>query len=277
MKENALLKLDYLSTLEINGKGSFDLLQGQITADINKVSHDNCVLGAMCDIKGRVISSFIVVKNFKQDDGYILIGNIDSLEILNEALSKFVPFYKTELILSDQMTIIAIKESCLLKDFPETDLSKTSQNQDNFQRVHYLDKDFHLLIADEISAFGAYEIDENQNLWELDEIEHNNFEISSSTTGIFTAHELGYDKTKRIDFEKGCYTGQEVVARMQYRAKTLPKLLSLKSKNIYEVMSKIYNDQRKQIGIVLSSAQSEDTNHYLLSMNKNYQNQDFDF
>ena len=277
MNENALLKLDYLSTLEINGKGSFDLLQGQITADINKVSHDTCVLGAMCDIKGRVISSFIVVKNFKQYDGYILIGNIDSLEILNDALSKFGPFYKTELILSDQITIIAIKESCLLKDFPETDLSKTSQTQDNFQRVHYLDKDFHLLIADEICAFGTYEIDENQNLWELDEIKHNNFEISSSTTGIFTAHELGYDKTKRIDFEKGCYTGQEVVARMQYRAKTLPKLLSLKSKNIYEVMSKIYNDQRKQIGIVLSSAQSEDTNHYLLSMNKNYQNQDFEF
>ena len=140
-----------------------------------------------------------------------------------------------------------------------------------------MDKDFHSLIADEICAFGTYEIDENQNLWELDEIKHNNFEISSSTTGIFTAHELGYDKTKRIDFEKGCYTGQEVVARMQYRAKTLPKLLSLKSKNTYEVMSKIYNDQRRQIGIVLSSAQSEDTNHYLLSMNKNYQNQDFEF
>ena len=277
MKDSTLLKLDYLSILEINGKGSFDLLQGQITADVNKVSDNNSVVGAMCDIKGRVISSFVVIKNFTKDDGFMLIGNNDSLKILNEALIKFVPFYKTQLILNDQIEISAIKEATLLRDFPKTDLSKTSQTLDNFQRVHYLNKDFHLLIAEEISAFGAYEIDENQNLWELDEIKHNNFEISSSTTGIFTAHELGYDKTKRIDFEKGCYTGQEVVARMQYRAKTLPKLLSLKSKNIYEVMSKIYNDQRKQIGIVLSSAQSEDANHYLLSMNKNYQNQDFEF
>ena len=67
MKENALLKLDYLSTLEIIGKGSFDLLQGQITADVNKVSDNNSVVGAMCDIKGRVISSFVVIKNFTKD------------------------------------------------------------------------------------------------------------------------------------------------------------------------------------------------------------------
>tara|TARA_B100000242_G_scaffold270111_1_gene221384 strand:- start:1039 stop:1872 length:834 start_codon:yes stop_codon:yes gene_type:complete len=277
MKDNVLLKLDYLSILEINGKGSFDLLQGQITADVNKVSDNNCVVGAMCDIKGRIISSFVIIKNFKQDEGYMLIGNIDSLKILNEALGKFVPFYKTELILTDQITIIAIREEYLLRDFPETDLSITSQNLNNFQRVHYLNKDFHLLVTDDISVFEAYEIDENQNLWDIDEIKHDNFEISSSTTGAFTAHELGYDKTKRIDFEKGCYTGQEVVARMQYRAKALPRLLSLKSKNTYEIMSKIYDDQRKQIGIVLSSAPSEDTNHYLLSMNKSYQNQDFEF
>ena len=277
MKDSTLLKLDYLSILEINGKGSFDLLQGQITADVNKVSDNNSVVGAMCDIKGRVISSFVVIKNFTKDDGFMLIGNKDSLKILNEALIKFVPFYKTQLMLNDQIEISAIKEATLLRDFPKTDLSKTSQTLDNFQRVHYLNKDFHLLIAEEISAFGAYEIVEKPNLWKLDEIKHHNFEISSSTTGIFTAHELGYDKSKRIDFEKGCYTGQEVVARMQYRAKKLPKLLGRESKNTYEVMSKIYNDLEKQIGTVLSSAKSENTNHYLLSMNKNYQNEDFEF
>ena len=277
MKDSTLLKLDYLSILEINGKGSFDLLQGQITADVNKVSDNNCVVGAMCDIKGRVISSFVIIKNFTNDDGFMLIGNNDSLKILNEALIKFVPFYKTQLRLNDQIEISAIKEAALLRDFPETDLSKTSQTLDNFQRVHYLNKDFHLLIAEEISAFGAYEIVEKPNLWKLDEIKQHNFEISSSTTGIFTAHELGYDKSKRIDFEKGCYTEQEVVARMQYRAKKLPKLLCRESKNTYEVMSKIYNDLEKQIGTVLSSAKSENTNHYLLSMNKNYQNEDFEF
>ena len=155
MKDSTLLKLDYLSILEINGKGSFDLLQGQITADVNKVTNNKCVVGAMCDIKGRVISSFVIIKNFKQDDGYMLIGNIDSLKILNEALGKFVPFYKTDLILSDQITIFAMRESHLLRDFPQTDLSITSQNLNNFQRVHYLDKDFHLLITDEICVFEA--------------------------------------------------------------------------------------------------------------------------
>ena len=56
-----------------------------------------------------------------------------------------------------------------------------------------------ILIAEEISAFGAYKVVEKPDLWKLDEIKHHNFEISSSTTGIFTPHELGYDKSKRIE------------------------------------------------------------------------------
>ena len=88
----------------------------------------------MCDIKGRVISSFVVIKNFTKDDGFMLIGNNDSLKILNEALIKFVPFYKTQLMFNDQIEISAIKEATLLRDFPKTDLSKTSQTLDNFTK-----------------------------------------------------------------------------------------------------------------------------------------------
>ena len=62
MEEKGLINLEYLSILELNGKGSFELLQGRITADMEKVSDNESVMGAICDIKGRVISSFFVTK-----------------------------------------------------------------------------------------------------------------------------------------------------------------------------------------------------------------------
>ena len=62
MKSIDLIELGYLSTLEIIGEGSIDLLQGQITSDMEKVSDNQSCLGALCNIKGRVESSFLVIK-----------------------------------------------------------------------------------------------------------------------------------------------------------------------------------------------------------------------
>ena len=64
MKEKEIIKLKNLLTLEVGGEGSKDLLQGQITCDMNKIVEKSSSLGALCNIKGRVISSFIVILAF---------------------------------------------------------------------------------------------------------------------------------------------------------------------------------------------------------------------
>ena len=88
MKRKELIKLEHLSILEINGKGSFELLQGQISSDMEKVSLDNCVIGSICDIKGRVVSSFIRSKNVKENDSFFLIGETKALEATKTLLEK---------------------------------------------------------------------------------------------------------------------------------------------------------------------------------------------
>ena len=59
MDKNKVICLDHLSILKISGEGAFDLLQGQITCDVDKVTSANSALGALCNAKGRIISSFI--------------------------------------------------------------------------------------------------------------------------------------------------------------------------------------------------------------------------
>ena len=277
MEKKGLINLEYLSILELNGKGSFELLQGQITADMEKVSDNESVMGAICDIKGRVISSFFVTKNLKEDGGYFLIGDRELMTLTKDLLQKYQPFYDTSLSLQNHYNFFAIKESCILRDYPDTNLNQSFQEYDNFWRIHFLNKEFHIIATTESDKLQNYHLSDDIDPWILDEINNLNFEVSSVSTSKFTPHELGYHITPRVDFEKGCYTGQEIVARMHYRAKKLPKMLIRESNEKKQILSKVLDNDKKAIGLVLLTAKKDEQNFCLLSMNKNFTEQPFEF
>ena len=277
MKGKELIKLDYLSILEVNGNGSFELLQGQITSDMEKVSLDNCVIGSICDIKGRVVSSFITSKNVKENNSFFLVGETKALEATKTNLEKYQPFYDCSLRLRKDIKFYAIEEGCLISDFPESKLDISSQNYDSFFRLHYLEKKYHLIGLIESEEFKGYNISKDKLPWELDEIINQNFEITSEVINKFTPHELGYHLNTRIDFEKGCYTGQEIVARMQYRAKKLPEIIVRATDKEVKNLMKVNDKDNKEVGLILSCTKTDSNYQCLLSMNKNYSGQDLDF
>jgi len=277
VKGKELIKLEHLSILEINGKGSFELLQGQITSDMEKVSEDHCVMGSICDIKGRVMSSFIAAKNEKENHSFFLVGETKALEATQIILEKYKPFYDCSLKQKEDIKFYAIKEDCLIRNFPESKLEISFQNYDSFFRLHYLEKKYHLVAFTESEEFKGYNISNDKLPWELDEIINQNFEITSEVINKFTPHELGYHLNTRIDFEKGCYTGQEIVARMHYRAKKLPEILVRSTNKEVEDFTKVYDKDNKVVGLILSCTKTDSNYHCLLSMNKNYSGQDIDF
>ena len=278
MKSVDLIELDYLSTLEIIGEGSIDLLQGQITSDMTKVTDNQNCLGALCNVKGRVESSFLIVKKPEFENAFLLIGNREVMKTTETILQKYSQFYQLEMRINDDFKFIAIDESFLSLTFPETDLNLKVQNHEDFVRIHYLTKRFHLLILEKGSdCFENEEISSELNEWEKDNIVNKDFNIKPEDSNKYTPHELGYHQTNRIDFEKGCYTGQEIVARMHYRAKKLPFLLT-GSLNANERMSpEVINQEGKKAGTLLSTAKEKNTNLYLISMNKNYDNGEIKF
>ena len=271
MKSIDLIELGYLSTLEIIGEGSIDLLQGQITSDMAKVTDSKNCLGALCNVKGRVESSFLIVKKPEFKNAFLLIGNREVMKSTESILQKYSPFYKLEMRINDDFKFIAIDEVFLSLTFPETDLNLKVQHHKDFLRVHYLAKKFHLLLLEKgANCFENKEISKEINEWEKDNIINKDFNIKQEDVNKYTPHELGYHQTNRVDFKKGCYTGQEIVARMHYRAKKLPFLLT-GSLDAKESMSpEVINQEGKQSGTLLSTAKEENTNLCLISMNKNY-------
>ena len=114
MEEKGLINLEYLSILELNGKGSFELLQGQITSDMQKVTQDNCVLGSICDLKGRVVSSFVIAVSSEKEHAYYLIGNKEVLETTKIILEKYKPFYESTIEENNKYQFYAIQELSLI-------------------------------------------------------------------------------------------------------------------------------------------------------------------
>ena len=277
MEEKRLIKLEYLSILELNGKGSFELLQGQITSDMEKVSQGNCVLGAICDVKGRTIGSFVSAINSEREHSYHLIGDRKVLELTMEVLEKYQPFYDTKISIKDKYKFFGIKKDLLKDLFPESNLGKSYENNDSFSRIHYLEKEFHIVYSENPNLFEAFEVSLDESAWKEDEILNLNYEITSEASNKFTPHELGYHLTSRIDFEKGCYTGQEIVARMHYRAKNLPSIIIKTTEKEVKPLAKVFDDNQKSIGLVLMSSAKDGKNLCLLSMNKNYKEQEIIF
>ena len=79
-------------------------------------------------------------------------------------------------------------------------------------------------------------------------------EINALTSELFTPHDLGYQNLDIINFDKGCYTGQEVVARMHYRAKLKTGLLLIYSSDLNSMKEgcSLYDQENKVLGKIAS-------------------------
>ena len=187
--------------IQISGLDSAEFLQGQITNDVNLASSDQMLRSAICNVKGRVLAVFKILK--VGADFHIFL-NKSIAEKFKLHLEKYSVFYKTkiELINQSSKNIEIISES-----------------------------DFRLRCIEE----GFVDINES---------------ISES----FTPHELNYQNLGLINFEKGCFTGQEVIARMHYRGKLKFGLAKYRigAKNFLCERDYIYNKDNKRIGQIVS-------------------------
>ena len=84
-------------------------------------------------------------------------------------------------------------------------------------------------------------------------------EITESISEVFTPHELNYQNLGLINFEKGCFTGQEVIARMHYRGKLKFSLakFSVNEGNLLKELDFIFNKDGKKLGQVVLEEKNE--------------------
>ncbi len=194
--------------IQVSGAGAKKLLQGQLTCDMEKISTNHPSLAAHCHPQGRVISLFYV---FSHADYYLLLLPNKMIDITINALKKYAPFYKVDITdASDALMCMGYEGDRPLHDMQDYAVITLPSSSriicvGRRELIEPLLKNASSLLSDEA--------------WKLRDITEGIPSIYPETSGVFLPHDLNLHQLQAIDFEKGCYTGQEIIARMHYKGK----------------------------------------------------------
>lgn len=221
--------LSWLGVIEVSGDDSKTFLQGQLTNDINAITPDTSQLSGLCTPKGRLKALFSI---FSDSSKLYLQLPFPLLEETLKRLKMFVMMSKVELIdVSDSLIKIGIygakAESCLLENgfsIPDEVNSVTQHNDMQLIRLHGDKPRFECVGTNDTiqNLFAALQKDAhylNTEHWKLLDIHSGIPNVFASSKEAFIPQMLNLQALDGISFKKGCYTGQEIVARMQYLGK----------------------------------------------------------
>lgn len=238
--------LDSMSITEAKGEDSRRFLQGQLSCNLQKLQEDNTLRGVLCNLKGRVIADLRVLSGI---DAVLLISRVDLQEKILVTLNKYRVFFKTSLrATGTQYGIYGIGGVNLAATLNRSGISlpEIADSCMRFQGITFIKMPVSSLYAlprflvifergsepSETLWLNLQSLLEQvpESVWTLTDIRTGQAHPDSSQSELFTPQLLNYDINGVIDLKKGCYTGQEIVARMFYKADAKRRLYYLSSK-----------------------------------------------
>lgn len=224
----AIMPLSHLAVLRVSGVDATDFLQGQTTCslkvinDLKATSEQAASFGAFCNAKGRVISTFLIVA---QQQDWLLILPAELLPIIQKRLQMYIMRAKVVLTDCSESTCLlglnGLKVDSLKLELPNKHLGVLAQNFISLrlgeQNPRYLlladVTTAQQLIADSMQQGASLQ---NATAWQLLDIEAGIPWVCLKTSEEYIPQMLNLDQLGGISFNKGCYTGQEIVARTHY-------------------------------------------------------------
>ena len=222
--KNYLFDLAYLSSLSVKGERAAEFLQGQLSCDLSKVCATTIQQGVMCNLQGRVLAIFDLI----DWQGFKMILPKDMLRKTMASLQQTALLSRVQLEQESSYQIYGLYLTNL-NDLLPANIQLPSApfslaGQENVC-CYSQSKSFYLLFIRPEDApalrepFMAKKQLRASLAWHRLKLMHNAIEIYPDTRGIFLPHRLDLHLSGHLCFDKGCYKGQEIIARTHYRAK----------------------------------------------------------
>ncbi|MGZ5608509.1 MAG: CAF17-like 4Fe-4S cluster assembly/insertion protein YgfZ [Methylobacter sp.] len=216
--ERHIYPIAHLGILAVTGADAAKFLQGQITCNINDVIDTKSSLGAMCNPKGRAITTFLLVRN---GDGFLMILPQELLAQVKKRLQMYVLRSNVTLTdSSDELCLIGLSDG---RSELSAALNFATSRQEHIV-VDFQNRSLIIAEAGKAQAFWQQQVEQgfqpaSSAQWcYLDMISGIPW-LGVDTSEEFIPQMLNLDKLGGISFNKGCYTGQEIVARTHYLGK----------------------------------------------------------
>lgn len=258
--------LSHEGVLAVRGADASKFLQGQLTCNLNYLSDTQASLGARCTQKGRMQSSFRILL---EGDGVLMAMASELLEPQLADLKKYAVFSKSKLtdesagwvrfglehgdaaLISLGLELPAETDSVVRND----GLIALRVSPDRAELWVRADQ------ADTLKGKLSVLLAEGElNQWLLGQIRAGIGQVMPSTRELFIPQMLNLQAVGGVSFKKGCYTGQEIVARMQYLGKLKRRMyrLQLEASELPEPGTQLFSPTHgSSIGEVVLAARTE--------------------
>ncbi len=227
--QNILVDLSHLGIIEAKGEDCDDFLQGQLTNDIRQLTPEMSQLSSYCSPKGRMLA---LMRIFKSDDDTFMLLPHEILEATLKRLTMFVMRSQVTLTdVTDDRVCFGISgaeaKSAIqghIDQIPEDGADICSQNGTHIISLAAQQPRYIIITSAEKAqaiwqALTPQFTITSRSQWDLLDIEAGLPDIVSATVEAFVPQMVNLHHLNGVNFKKGCYTGQEVVARMQYLGK----------------------------------------------------------
>ena len=248
MKKDQVVILEKRGVVLVSGEDAKDFLQNIITNDINKVSRKKSVFAALLTPQGKYLNEFFIIQS---DKGYLLDCSENSTKELITGLSKYKLRSKVNIKDLSSEFVIGV-----INSFKFQELQKELKLNDN--TITY--RDTPIFLDPRNKDLGARIISPLEKLYLT--IKKLSLNITDSKEYYSLAHKLGvpekglinlkdqlfgleanFEMLQAIDFQKGCFVGQENTARMKLKNKLRRRLLPISSSKKLNIGDEItFND-----------------------------------
>ena len=267
--EYSISLLSNKALIKCTGKDVENFLNTQFTNDLNNLKKNKIILSGYCNLKGRILSVFYI---FQLDNEYYLYTTLDSVESLLNKLNMYKMALKVEFKLQKEILIgitnneknnnldiqsenneeiKKINNSIIFKIFKNQTIIST--NLDDFRSLFY-NNDSNLL------GYKAWDYLDTKNLIPF---------VKRSAIELYTPQMLSLDLIDGVSYTKGCYPGQEIVARTHYLGESKKALfhIDIISNHNIDISSKIINHKSDKIaGDIINIVKIDDDKYSCLSV-----------
>jgi len=228
-------RLNRYGLLSVTGADARGFLHAQLTNDISKLPADRSALAGWCTAKGRLLATMLVIPS---PDGFLLQLARDLAPAVARRLTMFVLRSKVKIAdESDAWAQFGVWKGLSAVTWEDGSVSVPVGSLR------------HLKIGKGL----ALDCSRKEQDWTLEEIRAGRPWISAATQDQFVPQMVNLEQIGGVDFQKGCYPGQEIVARAQYRGEVKRRMVRVQAPAGTELKA----GQDFNGGVVVDSAAGE--------------------
>ena len=258
-----VVSVNHRGFIKLSGPDSEKFLQGQVTCDLTQLDTQSCLNGAHLTPKGRIIFLFSITRD--SQGALLLETNPSVIELAMASFKKYSVFFKTEITeVTDQFVSVLVSG-------PNADTIINKIDADT-SRLIGIDT-YSLSIRAErtqacLSKVSGELIPAGQGYSDLLRIRSGTADVTAESSDSFIVQMINLDAQNYISFKKGCYTGQEIVARAHYRGtvKRRMYILNLATSTLPAIGEGLINSDGKVIGNVTNVALASDKTIEILAI-----------